>query len=285
MAPITLNILIAAVAGQFSDYASGTIGSSSTTGITDPNLIACRKSLIGHQVVVNGVPVARVTTFNDSIGAFGFSPTLGAPPTGTYEILPIPRSEIARAINRAIDAAGTDFMVAKTTELPWTGDYEYAMPDDFVVMLGANYVHVDEVGRRRLTQLSRFELTASQDNRTLVLRDLQPYYTPTLTTTLLQFNYLALPRRLSSGADDIDVDDNTATLTRVDAPVLVEFLTEMALSYLHEREAQLKPGSPASTMHYTAARDCRQKAEQARKRADQPRVQRRVRRSPLHTQR
>lgn len=286
MAPITLNTLIAAVAGQFSDYAAGPIGSSTTASLTDPNLIACRKSLLGHQLTVNSIPVARVTVFNDGTGLIGFSPSLASAPTGTYEVFPIPRSEIARAINRALDAAGTDFMVAKTSEVVWNGLYEYPMPDDFVAMLSVNFIDVDEVGRRRLTQLTRYELSANQDNRTLVLRDYQPQYNPpTLTTTLLQFNYVALPRRMSLGSDDIDVDDNTATLVRVDAPVLVEFLTEMALHYIHEREAQLKPGTPESTMHYTAARDHKQKAEQARRRADAPRVQRRVRRSPLDSQR
>jgi len=285
MAPITLNDLVAAVAGQYAEYCSGTIDSSTTNTITDAELIASRRSLKGHQLVVSGVPIGRITAFNDATGLVTFAPTAGAAPTGSYEVFPIPRQEIVRSINRAIDTAGHDFMVSKTIEQPWSGQYEYPLPDDFVAMLAVNVVSIDAVGRRSLSPLSHFEIGANQDNRTLIMRDGQPYYTDSPLVTLMQFTYLSLPRHVTNGSDTLQVDDNTGARVGVDSPVLVEFLTEMALHYLHERDAQRNPGQPESTMHYTAARDHKQKAEAARKRADQPRVQRRVRRAPQNKQR
>ena len=288
MATLTLNNLISYIAAAYGQaYLSGTADSGSTTTLVDDALIACGYSLIGHQILLGGTPEQRrITAFNDVTGTVTFTPA-GTAVTGstTYEVLPLPRAEFVAAINKAVRAAGRDFLTVRYTTVSISpGQQDYNLSADCIVLMAAWLSTLPSGSSvEQWIPFAGFDVLENEGLKRINLRGGAIFDPDASYSHTLRYSYLALPEILTAGADDLEAGAGTPSDRTSEVP-LISFVEEYALHLLHEKALQLNPTGEAARMHATLAQQHQRKAEDIRKRTAGPRVTRLVRRRalPIH---
>jgi len=147
--------LIEVLADRYGEYRQGTAtGGSTSTCVDTSGLYEANDAWIGHYLYIltdaGGASAAPegeerpVTDFVQSTATLTVSPVFTAAVASgdTYELLPVRREVLARAINAGVRAAGDGWLVGTvdtTTVTLADDDYDYTLPTDIVRLMRVLY--------------------------------------------------------------------------------------------------------------------------------------------------
>lgn len=271
MAAKTLADLVEAVADAFGHYRQGTADAASgadeivdAEGLYEPD-----DYWNGHYAYIltdaGGAGAAPegeerpVTDYDRTTATLTVSPDFSAAVAAgdTFELLPMRRDRIVRAINRAIEHADVWAKNATddTTVVYAEDDYDYALPADLLSLR--------QVWTREDTDLAWHEVPAHQW-RVLGVPGSYILYFDTLdgldTGYKIRLEYTA---RLDTLSDDTD----TLGLGEVVEAECVDFIVNYALHWLFAQAAAAAPQSDAFRSYLTLAEYRREAAEKIKDRA------------------
>lgn len=261
--------LIEEVAHRFGEYRKGTVSSdSSTTTLVDQdNLYEADDYWVGHYLYMLSGDASGterpITDYDQGDGKMTVSPAFASSisSTDTYEILPLRRDQIKKAINAAIRAVGTSWPVTKKDSTTITSlastSHEYSLPSDLVNLLNVGVRSASDEGWVSVpTQLWVVAGTyASQ-----YVRFSEQFGIPHGMS--VQLDYLARPSTLSSDSDTLDIGEPGEREA-------VDFVVNYALFWLHDMQASAEPTGAGFRPHLTQAQYYRELAESLRARASQ----------------
>lgn len=253
MAETTLADLISDVADAFGKYRKGTVSSdsSTTTLIDSDSLIEQDDYWIGQYAYIltdaGGASAApegeerAITDYDQSDHKATVSPafTASVSEDDVYEILPLRRDQITRAVNQAIRHA--DVWFTETTNSTAvsldTEDYDYSLPSDCVQLhqmwvrddTDEKWVEVSPNQYRVANGVLYFDSFDGMDDGHTV-----------------RLEYLARPSTMS---DDTD----TLGLGEPEERECVDFVVNYALYWLHRNQASQAPKAETFRPHLTLA--------------------------------
>lgn len=250
--------LVAEIARRMGHYHDGTADDGSTTTIVDDTLTEPNDFWNGHyayiKALITGLSEAPqgeervVTDYDQATYTLTFSPGLtGAPVAGdTYDLLQCRRADITAAINAAIRASGTTWLVetTDTTTVTITADtFLYTLPTDIVHLLDVQYRDASDEPWQAL-DTGNWMLDGTMGAQSLILYTLNPYE----TGDTLRLVYLKRLAELTTDSATLDIGAPGET-------ELVRFIVEHALFYLHNLMASRNPTGAEFRSHLTQAED------------------------------
>lgn len=279
MAETTLSDLITEVADAFGAYRSGTADSGTTTTVVDEAaLYEADDYWIGHYVYITedagGASAAPegeerpITDYSQSDAELTVSPAFSAAVDAddTFEILPLRRDTIKRAINRAIEHADA-WRVQETDSTTVTiasDDYDYSLPSDLV--------QLSQVWTRDDTDEGWVEVSPNQW-RVSGTPGSQVLYFDTLADLgdgdTIRLEYMAYPSTLDDDTDTLDMGEPGERS-------LVDFIVNYALYWLFSNAAARAPTAETFRPYLTLADYRSERAQQIKERTGRQRPPGRV---------
>ena len=265
MAETTLADIIEDVADAFGHYQKGTVSSdsSTTTLIDEDNLIEPDDFWIGHYVyILSGGPSGQerpITDYDQGDHKCTVSPAFGSSISSddTYEVLPLRREEIKRAVNRAIEHA--DAWYAETTNTSAVTiddeDWDYSLPSDVV--------QLQQMWTRDDTDERWLEIPPNQWrvlNGVLYFDSFQNIG----DGDTVRLEYLS---RIATMSDDTD----TLGLGEPEERECVDFVVNYALHWLARKKAYADPTGESFRPYLTLAEYSKQDYQQIKREAGRKR--------------
>jgi hypothetical protein len=267
MAETTLADLISDVADAFGKYRKGTVSSdsSTTTLIDEDSLIEPDDYWIGNYVYIltdagggSAAPEGEeraITDYDQGDHKATVSPafTASVSEDDVYEVLPLRRSQIQRAVNQAIKHADKWFAETTNTSAVTvdTEDYDYSLP--------SNVVQLQQMWTRDDTDEQWVEVPGNQwhvANGVLYFDNFDGMD----DGHTIRLEYLARPSTMS---DDTD----TLGLGEPEERECVDFIVNYALYWLHRNAASEARGGEAFRPHLTLAEYQKQEADKIKQQA------------------
>lgn len=270
MAAKTLADLIEEVADALGHYKQGTADATSDTdeivdaeGLYEPD-----DYWVGHYAYIltdaGGASAAPegeerpVTDYDQSAATLTVSPAFTAAVGNgdTYELMPLPRSAIKRAINRAIGHADRWFKtVTDTTTITLdTDDYDYALPSD-VIHLVQVWLRDDTDDPWREVSPQMWRVSGEPGSMVLyfdAFEGMDDGYT-------VRLEYTAYLDTLDSDSDGLGVGEAAERSC-------VDFIVNYALYWLYAKMSAAAPQSDAFRSYLTLAEYRRDAANEIRER-------------------
>lgn len=263
MAETTLDALAAAISRRHGLYVSGTAtGGSTTTLIDASNLIQPDHALVNLYVRfgsgANAGLERLVTDFTGGTLTFAALPVAVAAGV-TYEVGPVQRADIVRAVQDGIDRAGEQWMQVVDTSAGLTfvpSQQEYSLPADCVTVLEV-FITRQLLGAQvtEWEPIQEWVVTGAPGARKLTMRG---WVTAPVLTSLAygrRIRYLAMPKLLSASSDTLGLGETAERRA-------VAYLTEYALYVLGQMMFKRNITGEAARGHLTASNAAYQTAMQ-----------------------
>jgi len=258
--------LVAEIARRYGHYHRSTAtGGSTTTIVNTTGLYEPDDFYVGHYAYIvtdaggaHAAPEGQerpVTDYDQSTGTLTVDPAFSAAVASgdTYELLALKRADIAAAINAAIRQAGETWLaptVDTTTVTIADDDYDYSLPVGVVRLLGV-MVRGDTDEAWRYVQGRQWSVGGTPGAQVLYFDTLEGLE----AGDLVRLDYLARPGELSADSSSFGIGEPAER-------ELTEFVTEMAVGWLHKAAASARAGDFRE--HLTLAQMAEERAERIR---------------------